>query len=407
MLAFQQKSESLRVLVLTSSTGHGHNAAAAAFADWATYFFGSEVELRIEHLLENSSPVLAKAVDFYNFIQRKAPWFHHVYLNVIQPQELINPGTVSLGRKYYIQLLQEFQPHVLLSVHNFLNKGYFELGKKIIGQNLRCVTCCLEFQGGYGISRNWVNPHADLFCGRTEETVQAGIQMGMAPSRAMALGGLLPCRFYDPPMTEAEKINLLANQLGLQTDCFTLLLGTGGAGAQNHIHFLNNLLPLKNVVQVIALCGNNISTQEEVKAWHREHPDFNLCTLPFTNEIHKLLQVSSAIVARPGWGLPAEALHLGCPIIFNCLGGIMPQELLTVRYFMRRNMAVKIYRSSQLAPVIQKWLEQPKTYAQIRQKLLNERIKVDPKKVITQVLGTDCGLSGSKRMDSPAITLTL
>jgi len=64
----------------------------------------------VEHALEDSHSFYRGAVGFYNFIQRRAPWFHHIYYNLIELLELLNPGTVSLGSDYYTRLLQEYRP---------------------------------------------------------------------------------------------------------------------------------------------------------------------------------------------------------------------------------------------------------------------------------------------------------
>lgn len=382
----RNSTEPLRTLILTSSSGNGHNAAADAFTDWTTYLLGSQIEIKIEHLLENSSFILAKAVDFYNYIQRNAPWFHHVYYNIIELQELINPGTVSLGRDYYIQLLNDFQPQVIISVHDALNKGYFELGKQIIGSHLRCVTYCLEFQGGYGFSRNWVNQNTDLFWVATEETAQAVITLGMNPEKVKFLGNILPRNFYNLPLNQIEKNKILARELGLNTGKFTLLLATGGAGAQNHLAFLNNLVALKNHLQIIVLCGHNQNAMEKVKIWSQRNPSFHLCILPFTDKMERIIQVSDAIVTRPGGRTSCEALHLGCPIIFNCIGGIMPQELLTVGYFKNRDISTTIYNPQHLASIIHTWIFQPEVYLTIRNKILLSKQQFNPEQIVKQVL---------------------
>ena len=375
----------MKILILTSSTGSGHNSAAAAFADWATYLYGSQIEIKIEHLLENSSPTLAKAVDFYNYIQRNAPWFHHIYYNIIELQELINPGTVSLGRDYYIQLLKDFQPQVILSVHDALNKGYFELAKQVLGSDTRCVIYCPEIQGGYGFSRNWINKAADLFWAPTEETVQTAINFGMKPEKVKNLGVIFPRNFYYPFLSATEKINILVNELGLNIEKFTLLLSTGGAGAQNHIAFLNNLISLKNDLQVIALCGSNENVINKIKRWNKQNPDFNVAALPFTNKMHQIMQISDAIIARAG-RTPCEALHLGCPIVINGLGGIMPQELLAVKYLKKRNISTIIYHPSQLLPILKQWMLKPETHLETRNKLLSYRQDAKPEIGIKEVL---------------------
>lgn len=375
----------MKILILTSSTGNGHNAAADAFVDWITYLYGSQIEIKIEHLLENSSPTLAKAVDFYNYIQRNAPWFHHIYYNIIELQELINPGTVSLGRDYYIQLLKDFQPQVILSVHDALNKGYFELAKQVLGSHTRCVIYCPEIQGGYGFSRNWVNKTADLFWAPTEETVQTAINLGMKPEQVKNLGIIFPRNFYHPFLSTIEKNNILVHELGLNIGKFTLLLSTGGAGAQNHIAFLNSLISLKNDLQVIALCGSNENAINQVREWSQENPDFNVCALAFTEKMHQIIQISDAIVARAG-RTPCEALHLGCPIIINGLGGIMPQELLAVKYFKKRDISTTIYYPSQLLPILKRWIIQSEIHLEIRNKLLSCRQDTRPEIGVKEVL---------------------
>lgn len=160
----QKLQQPNRLLILTSSTGAGHNAAAAAIAEWANYLLGDQIEIKVEHILENSDPSFAKLVDFYNLIQRNAPWFYHFYYNVIQMAGLMsNPISLGIGKNYYVKLLNDFKPQVIISVHGLTNKGYFEIAKKVVGSHLHCVTYCPEMQGGYGFFRSWVNHRCDLF----------------------------------------------------------------------------------------------------------------------------------------------------------------------------------------------------------------------------------------------------
>jgi processive 1,2-diacylglycerol beta-glucosyltransferase len=376
-----------RILVLTSSGGYAHNAAAIAFKEWAEYFLSDAVEVKIEYLLENSNEVYSKLVDFYNFIQRNMPWFHHIYWNILEYQELLHdPEKLFVGKDYYINLLKSFQPALILCTHGHINRGYFDLAKQILGDKLRCVTCCTELAGGYGFTRNWVNPKADIFWAQTQEVAGQAIAMGMPSERVVILGHLLHRSFYEPPLTEAEKKVFLREELNLNPDKFTLLLGTGGAGANNHISFLKKLIHLQDRISIIALCGKNEKTQQEIINWSNQYPDFQISALPFTDKMSKLLQVSSAVVARPGARTSSEALHIGCPMIFNGIGSIMPQELLAVRYFNQRNIGFTITNAFQLLRIIENWLEQPEIYQQLRQKMREYKIITDPQKVINTIV---------------------
>ncbi len=378
------RTEVTRVLILTSSSGNGHNSAAQAIATWLEILAPGQFVVKIERLLENSSKFYQGGVEFYNLIQRRAPWFHHIYYNILELQEVLFGSTVSVGRDYCVQLFNDFHPQIVVSVHDFLNKGYFELAKEVLGQQLRCITYCLEFQGGYGFSRNWVNPKADLFWAPTEETAQQAIAMGMPKERTLVLGNLLPPAFYQPPMEASEKAKYLT-KLGLYPNRFTLLLGTGGAGAENHIPLLNCLVPLQELVQAIALCGNNSTALEKLGDWKVTHPDFQIVPLPFTDEMYQLLQVSSAIVTRPGGRTSCEALQACCPVIFNGLRGIMPQERLTVNYFKRKNVAQVLTRPQQIAELLTTWLEQPQIYEQLQTHLRRLPPQPNPRQIVSPV----------------------
>lgn len=373
-----------RLLVLTSATGAGHDTHAQAAADWCAQLYGDEVEVTIVHALEDSHRLYHYAVAFYNFIQRRAPWFHHVYYNFIELLDLLNPGTVSLGRDYYIRLLERVRPHAILSVMDCLNRGYFELAKSVLGPEVKCATYCTEFSGGYGFSRNWVNPRADYFLARTEEAKAEAIRRGVVPERAEVVGHWEKPGFYE--LNNAKKIGYLGDILKLDPGRFTLLLSTGGAGAQNHVALLRALFPLGDRVQVIALCGHDPRGREELEKWSRETAPFPVRALGFSNEMPTLLQVSSAVVARAGATTAGEALLCTCPIIFNGLGGMMPQEMPTWRYFEKRGIGFAISRAKEIGPLVRRWLDEPERLEQIRARLKQTRDETTPRHALELLL---------------------
>jgi processive 1,2-diacylglycerol beta-glucosyltransferase len=380
------KRESKRLLVLTSASGAGHDSHAFATAAWCRQLYGPEVEVTIEHALEDSHPVYRYGVDFYNFIQRRMPWFHHIYYNVVELLEVLNPGTVSLGRDYYIRLLERVRPHAVLSVMDCLNRGYFELAKTVLGAEVKCATYCTEFGGGYGFSRNWVNPRGDYFLGRTEDTTAEALRRGVAPERALTVGHWAPPPFYAPAMNDEEKASYLRETLRLDPGRFTLLLSTGGAGAQNHTAIIRSLFSLGKRIQVIALCGRDAQAKASLDRWTGQAP-FAVRTIPFTDEMPRLMQVSSAVVARAGATTAGEALLCNCPIIFNAIGLIMPQELPTWRYFRKHGIGFAAFRAAQVRRIIAQWVDHPVEIAGLRQRMQNVRCMTTPESALERLLG--------------------
>lgn len=359
---------------------------ARAFAEWAGHLYGDRVEVRVEHLLENSSWIGRQVVHFYNLIQRRAPWFHHAFFHLGEGLSLMHRGGATLGRRYYVKLLESFRPQVILSVHDCLNRGYFATAREVLGPQVRCVTFCLEFADGYGFSRNWADPTVDLFLGRTEECATAGWRFGIPASRCQTLGDLFPLRFSEPLLSDSGRRAFLVERLNLSANRLTLLLATGGTGANNHLAFVQHLAPLD--VQVIALCGHDSGAAESLHAWSRRHPDFALRHLPFTDDMPSLLQSCSAIVARGG-GIAAEALHFSCPTVFNSLGGTMPQEMPTIRYFRSREIASVAASPRRLAETVRRWLQSPDEFDALRRRVAQHRPNYDPARLVAAVLGEE------------------
>ena len=120
-------TEKPRILVLTSSTGGGHDARASAFLSWVEKLHNGRVEVKIEQLLENASVITLLGVHIYNWIQRKAPALHHLYWWVVELFGFVSEHLFLLGSSYYKRKLRQFRPHLILSLHDSTNRGYFRV----------------------------------------------------------------------------------------------------------------------------------------------------------------------------------------------------------------------------------------------------------------------------------------
>ncbi len=396
----------MRVLILTSSTGGGHNMRASSFAHWAhrvgsaataaggqpQHGHGSErLDVQIHKCLENTHGLYSFGVGLYNWIQRNAPWMHHGYFNFLEAAAICRSQRRILGAHRFRAILDHVRPHVVLSTHGTLNHGFFELAREHLGrERVRCATYCGELFGGYGFSRHWVNPEADLFIGAVPETVEAARRHGMPPERTFLGGFLLNPSFYDAPLAPESRRGFLREALGLDPARFTLLLSTSEHGAHNHPSLLESLhaarrrLDLKRL-QVIALCGRKKETLERVRAWGREHPALHLCALPRTERMALFMQLADAVVARPGTGTTSEGIMSGCPVIFNGLGGVMPQEWITVKYARRHGIAEELHQPTDLPNVVARSLREPARLAQIRERMVALRPHVQPIDILGRV----------------------
>jgi processive 1,2-diacylglycerol beta-glucosyltransferase len=397
----------LRILVLTSSTGGGHDARAHAFARWVKQLYGWTVDVRIESMLEDSSAIARFGVGLYNFIQRHAPLLHHPYYLLIETLAIVNRRKVGLGRRYFRQVVENIRPHLVFSVHDCLNRGYFQEARAILGAaNVRCATFCSEFAGGYGYSQNWIEPSVDLYLSRTETAANYAIKLGLDPARIRVRGHLMNPRFYQEVLSPAERRKYLVTNLGLRDDRFTVFLATGGTGANNHLALLPVLAEFAATHQAVIVCGRDHKTFLRVNDWRKRHPEL-LCHLEgYCEDMHLLTQVCDTIVTRGGTTTCAKALHFVCPMILNGIGGVMPQERLTAKFFLQDGAGRMISRPDDLRQILCEWRDQPQSYRAIRTKLEGMRYSGDPAQAVRDLidLAREAAAAAEKR---PAIVPTV
>lgn len=357
----------MRVVLLTSSTGGGHNMRARAFQEWVQTMPSLEASAQLHRPLEKSHELYAFGVWLYNWIQRTAPFLHHIYFNFLEVVAIVRADK-PLGAQKYRKILEDLQPDILLSVHDSLNHAFFKYAREVLGEDrVKCVTYCGELSGGYGFSRHWVNPSADLFIGAVPETCEAAVRWGMAPEKTQVGGFLLRRFFYDERSDEDGRAAFIREQLQLDPNEFILLLSASSRGAHNHVRFLEALKQRHIDVQVVLLCGKSQIAEREISAWAKANPRVRVRLLPHNTNVGKLMRSVSAIVARPGTGTTSEAIVSGCPLLLNCLGGVMPQERITVKFCREHGLAELIRSPEELARIVAQWREQPELPAAIRQ----------------------------------------
>jgi processive 1,2-diacylglycerol beta-glucosyltransferase len=377
----------LRILVLTSSTGGGHDARAEAFAEWCFQLYRHDVDVRIEQMLEKSSVINRAGVNLYNRIQRGAPWLHKVFFTLVELLSYINRRDVKFGARYYLGVLREYKPHLVFSVHDCLNRGYFPLARKTLGEaRVRCATYCGEFSGGWGYSRNWIEPSVDLYVSRTPTARDYAVKCGIPPGKTRVRGYLMRPRAHLEVLSPAERREFRTKHLGLDPDRFTVFLATGGNGANNHASLLPALLKHADRVQALLICGRNKETYNELIHWRALHPEFTCYIEGYSEAVHLLMQVSDVIVTRGGTTTCAKALHFQCPIIFNAFGGIMPQEQLTWKFFRNGSGSEKVESVADFSRIMDEWLTDPVVYRGVRERFLKLRYEEDPTVVIDELV---------------------
>ncbi len=365
----------MRILILTSSTGGGHNMRAQAFKAWAQTDDARKFnfEVSIHSALELTHPLYAFGVSLYNFIQKRSPRLHHLYFNYLELASMHRSKGRLLGKNKYRKLIKSYQPQIIISTHGHLNHGFFKMAQEGIKSPLACVTYCGELYGGYGFSKHWVNSECDLFIGAVPETCEAATQWGMPKDKNWCGGFLLKPEFYNHPTKEEYNKN------------FKLILSTGANSAHNHLSFLKALKRAALKPEVTALCGYNKKSHRKIISWANQFSDWQITPLGYHENMNQLLQGASAILARPGTGTTSEAIVTGCPIIHNTMGGVMPQEYITLKYCQKHGFARTINRARQLPDMLKDWMNNPRTREDEKAKMEAVRPRQHPIDILEKI----------------------
>ncbi len=355
-----------KILVLTSSTGSGHDRRAYALKEWMEHECGDRCLVEVDHVLENGWWLTRFGVHIYNWIQLHRPGLHQVYWWVAEYFGRLQARNGQAGGEHYRQLLSRFQPRLILSVHDSTNRGYFEVARKILGNRIRLATYCGEYSGGYGYSHNWFSRLVDRYYSRTPEAEQYALSLGLSQEKSRIFANFLPRYFFRREQTAVDP-EMLRRRLGLAPGKMTVFLATGGYGAADHLTLLHMLEPFENKIQAIVVCGKNEKLYQELQVWRRTSA-LQMYLEGYSIQMDELLRASDVVVTRGGANLTTEALFLGCPILFESRGGIMPQEVLTVNYFVPKGAAAWQTNNRGLAGQMIRWLEHPEELLELRRR---------------------------------------
>lgn len=364
-----------KILILTSSTGGGHDARAKSLYLWFKKVIGSNfIDIKIENIIENSSLIGKLGVYINNMIDRFCPYLHYLYWYFI---ELLGQSNRRLGllvgQKYYLSLINTYKPDLIISVHDFTNFGYFEIAKKI-NNKIKCVTYCGEFSGGFGYSKNWANPNSDWFIARNTTALEYAHKLGIKPEKSSCFSTLINPDDYFGVFSTKDKKSFLKNVLYLSDNKFTVFLTTGNNGYNNHIPFLEILKKYYKDIQAIVVCGKNNFIYNKVLKWQKNNQNFNLYLESHSFKVTKLIQVSDVVVTRGGANTSAESLYYEKPMLYNSIKGSVPQEILTMKYFHKSGAAVILKNLKQFESIIKSW----KNFSIEYKNIINNIKKIKP-----------------------------
>ena len=320
----------MNVLLLSCSTGEGHNHCARAVREALEsmghhtdffdllHLFGEPGLISIESLLNNIS---AKAPNLFGLMYKASEMVSA--LGVTSPVYLVN---TNYGRRL-CDLINENGYDAVVCSHLFpmetltYIRKHFKLKARCYGilSDYTCIPFLAETDmDGYFL------PH-ELVRGECEA---AGI-----PDERLFVTGMPVAAAFREPMSKAEA----RKALGLPAGAKVYLVMTGGIGCGDALSLCDSLLEVPDEDTLICvLAGRNNELMDQLNGKYGANGE--VLTVPFTDRVNAYMRAADVLLSKAGGISSAEAAVVNVPLVHTMM--IPGVETQNAAFFRRLGMSL-------------------------------------------------------------------
>ena len=323
---------SKKVLIMSASTGGGHNRAARAIKE------------ELENKTINNEPIECEIIDSLKLVnntmdkvisrgyEKSAIYTPKAYGRVyrlsesslVSKNEFKDNFLTSLMAKKFRKLLKKSRPDLIIGTHPFPMIALSTLKKStsnINSLNLSdafykhykdiSVPPMISVLTDYTTHSTWIQNEIDYYIVGHEYVKELLVFEGVNPNKVKAFGIPVEKSF----LSHRDKETVLS-ELGLSPNKLTVLLMGGSFGAGNIKATLDELISINRDFQIIVITGRNESLREKLeKNLALHHHDKDIVVLGFTDKMNDLLASVDVLVSKPGGLTTTESLLKNLPMI--------------------------------------------------------------------------------------------
>lgn len=318
------------VLILTCSTGEGHNSAAHALQ---SALFAAGIASEVADPVSFQSERMQHAVaSLYNNMIKKTPAVFGAIYKLGDLYSSTNlPSPVYWANAQYAQALQKFIITKAFDAVICTHLYGMEVMTAIREKGQLHIPC-------YGVLTDYVcipfieETHMDLYFVSCDRARQDLIDKGI-PARKIVVSGIpVHERFVNHPSKSASRM-----QLHIPPEKKIFLVMTGGVGCENMIGLCNELVKhLKNDAEVYVLTGKNQNLKQRLDSKYGLEPRFH--TVPFTRQVATYMAAADVLLSKPGGLSSTEAAVANIPLVH--IHAIPGCETYNARFFSENGMSM-------------------------------------------------------------------
>ena len=319
-----------KVLIMSASTGGGHNRAARAIKEEleSRTIDNMSIECEIVDSLKLVNNTMDKVIS--RGYEKSALYTPKAYGSVYRFSETTiasknefktNPLTSLMARKFK-HLLNESTPDLIIGTHPFPMIALSTLKKN---NNIHSLSRSESFYKStkvdippmisvltdYTTHSTWIQNEIDYYIVGHEYVKELLVYEGVDSEKVKAFGIPVEKSF----LSHRDRETVL-NELGLSPEKLTVLLMGGSFGAGNIKETLEDLIAIDRDFQILVITGRNEHLKDKLsKMLDSTIHNKNICLLGYTNKMNDILASIDVLISKPGGLTTTEALLNDVPMI--------------------------------------------------------------------------------------------
>lgn len=319
-----------KVLIMSASTGGGHNRAARAIKEEleSRTIDNMSIECEIVYSLKLVNNTMDKVIS--RGYEKSALYTPKAYGSVYRFSETTiasknefktNPLTSLMARKFK-HLLNESTPDLIIGTHPFPMIALSTLKKN---NNIHSLSRSESFYKStkvdippmisvltdYTTHSTWIQNEIDYYIVGHEYVKELLVYEGVDSEKVKAFGIPVEKSF----LSHRDRETVLT-ELGLSPEKLTVLLMGGSFGAGNIKETLEDLITIDRDFQILVITGRNEHLKDKLsKMLDSTIHNKNICLLGYTNKMNDILASIDVLISKPGGLTTTEALLNDVPMI--------------------------------------------------------------------------------------------
>ncbi|SHK64454.1 processive 1,2-diacylglycerol beta-glucosyltransferase [Clostridium cavendishii DSM 21758] len=345
-----------KVLILTTSTGQGHNQAANSLC----YTFsqnGYEVE-KLDFLYNNSKFLNNTIVGGYEVAATKLPHIYGLFyaLTNVKYMNALLSVPFYITDKKMLAFINNIKPDIIVGTHPLTVNIISNLKKKGLIK-IPFVSIVTDFKAHY----TYISKQVDSYVTASSFTKNHLISRGIDANKIFDFGIPIKQDFF----IKDEEISATKDN-----DYFNILLMSGSMGLDNISLVLKELIKNPNKLRITVVCGNNNHLKQNLLNKYG-HPikDKKIHILGFTNDVSALMDYSDVIISKPGGLTSTEAIVKNLPLIIPF--AIPGQETENTEFLTEKGCAIYVKHIRNINLELNELIYNPHLLIKMRNNLKN------------------------------------